>query len=388
MNIFKFSLIIAIFAIVFANQVFAFPNDNYSSILSGKILLDVDNHGEAWYVYPGDFHRYYLGKPIDAYGIMRNLSLGVSNSDFDKISSSTPDRFKGLILLKPEDLGRAYYVNPDDKSVIYIANPTDAFYIMRQFSLGITNENLKTIPIGKITLDNSGIQISRSWQNLGWWGRVNSSYVPVMEGASAVSKKLGTLFVNNKIKVLDMQKGNGRVWYKIDGGQYPGAFVDSQFVNAIAQPAPDRELTIPSVVIPGDYWTDLNITKKVLTLYKYNQPVMSTYVSTGMTQTPTILGAYNVWYKINKIRMKGAPPIATHVYDLPDVPWVMFYKGSYSLHGTYWHDDFGAQRSSGCTNMTQGDARYVYDLTKPSAVGVNAVYSTTDNPGMVVNNHY
>ena len=388
MNIFKLSLVIAIFSICVASPAFAFPDDNFSSLLSGKILLDVDNHGEAWYVYPGDFHRYYLGTSVDAYGIMRNLSLGVSNDDFAKIISSTTDRFKGLILLKPEDLGKAYYVNPTDKSIIYIANAADAFYIMRKFSFGITNENLKTIPIGKIIIDSSGVQSSREWQNLGWWGRVNTNYIPVMEEPNGSSKRLGTFFVNNKIKVLKMQKGDGRVWYKIDGGQYPGGFVDSQFINAIAQPAPEKELAIPSKVAIGDYWTDLNISKKVLTLYKYDQPVMSTYVSTGMKETPTILGAYNVWYKINKIRMRGAPPLATHVYDLPNVPWVMFYKGSYSLHGTYWHDDFGTQRSSGCTNLTQGDAKYIYELTNPSMGGSTSVFSTIKNPGMVVNNHY
>lgn len=388
MNIFKLSLIVLIFAISITNQALAYPGDNFSSLLSGKILLDVDNHGEAWYVYPGDFHRYYLGTPVDAYGIMRNLSLGVSNNDFAKISSSTTDRFKGLILLKPEDAGKAYYVNPNDKSIIYIANPTDAFHTMSKLSLGITNENLKTIPIGKIILNNSGIQVSREWQNLGWWGRINKNYVPVMDGSKSDSKKIGTLYVNNTIKVLEIQKGDGRVWYKIDGGQYPGGFVDSLSVNAIAQPAPDKEIAIPSKVAIGEYWTDFNLSKKILTLYKYDEPVMTTYVSTGMAQTPTVLGSYNVWYKIDKIRMRGAPPIATHVYDLPNVPWVMFYKGSYSLHGTYWHDDFGTQKSSGCTNMTQGDSRYIYDLTNPKTEGLNSVHATIDNPGMVVNNHY
>lgn len=388
MKILKISIIVSFFALLLASPVLAFPEANLSSSLSGKILLDVNNNGEAWYVYPGDFHRYYLGTPVDAYGIMKNLSLGVSNDDFARIVSTTTDRFKGLILLKPEDVGKAYYVNPVDKSINYIANATDAFYIMRKLSLGITSDNLKTIPIGKIVVNDLDMQISRKWQNLGWWGRVNANYVPVMEGPIGSSKRLGFLFLNNKIKVLDIQKGAGRVWYKIDGGKYPGGFVDSLSVNAIAQPAPDNKFVIPSKVVIGDYWTDLNITKKVLTLYKYDQPVMSTYVSTGMQQTPTILGAYNVWYKINSVRMKGAPPLATHVYDLPNVPWVMFYKGSYSLHGTYWHDDFGSQRSSGCTNLTQGDAKYIYDLTNPKMEGLDSIYSSADNPGMIVNNHY
>lgn len=388
MKIFKICLAVLVLLFFAKNQVLAFPDDNLSSLLSGKILLDVDNHGEAWYVYPGDFHRYYLGTPLDAYGIMRNLSLGISNDDFSKIASSTADRFKGLILLKPEDAGKAYYVNPIDKSIIYIANADDAFYTMSKLSLGITNENLKTIPIAKIILNDLGVQVSREWQNLGWWARINKNYVAVMEEPSSKSKKLGNFYVNNRIKVLEIIKGDGRVWYKIDGGQYPGAFIDSSSANAIAQPAPDKELLIPSEVAVGDYWTDLNLTKKVLTLYKYDQVLMSTYVSTGMPLTPTILGAYNVWFKINKIRMTGEPPLATHVYDLPNVPWVLFYKDSFALHGTYWHDDFGSQKSSGCTNLTQGDAKYIYDLSNPKTKGLDSVHSTIDNPGMIVNNHF
>ena len=86
--------------------------------------------------------------------------------------------------------------------------------------------------------------------------------------------------------------------------------------------------------------------------------------------------------------MTGAPPLATHVYDLPDVPWVMYYKGSYSVHGTYWHDNFGSQRSAGCTNVTQGDAKFIFNLTSPDIGTLNSVRSTINNPGVVVNNHY
>ena len=86
--------------------------------------------------------------------------------------------------------------------------------------------------------------------------------------------------------------------------------------------------------------------------------------------------------------MTGAPPIATHVYDLPNAPWVMYYKGSYSIHGTYWHDEFGSQKSSGCTNMTQGDSKYLFYLTNPQIGNLESLRSTVANPGVVVNNHY
>jgi lipoprotein-anchoring transpeptidase ErfK/SrfK len=388
MKSFKYSLIIAIFAFLLAAPALAFPEDNFSNLLSGKILLDVDNQGEAWYVYPGDFHRYYLGSPADAYGVMSNLSLGISNADFSKIGSSTPDRFRGLILLKPEDSGRAYYVNPADKSLIFLPDASGALDLMRRFSLGITHKDLQTIPIGKIILDKSGRQLERTWEYLGWWGRVNQAYAPVMAEPGADSKRSGTLFLDNKIKVLRLVKNAGRIWYQIDGGQYPGAYIDSASVSAIAQPTPETKTIRPLAVKAGDYWVDVNITKKVLTLYKYDQAVMATYIAIGVKETPTIIGTYNVWFKVKKIRMKGDPPVATHSYDLADVPWVMFYKGSYSIHGTYWHDAFGTQRSAGCTNVTQGDAKYIFDLTDPKMGNLDSVFSTPENPGMLIYNHY
>ena len=51
----------------------------------GKILLQVENHGEAWYVYPKDGKRYFLGRPQDAFSIMRNLGLGITDNDLATI---------------------------------------------------------------------------------------------------------------------------------------------------------------------------------------------------------------------------------------------------------------------------------------------------------------
>jgi hypothetical protein len=51
----------------------------------GKILLQIESHGEAWYVNPSDGRRYFLGRPADAFQIMRELGLGISNNDFNKL---------------------------------------------------------------------------------------------------------------------------------------------------------------------------------------------------------------------------------------------------------------------------------------------------------------
>ena len=77
-------------------------------------------------------------------------------------------------------------------------------------------------------------------------------------------------------------------------------------------------------------------------------------VSTGLPGTPTVLGDYSIYIKLESQRMVGPD------YDLPGVPWVMYFYQGYGLHGTYWHNNFGHPMSHGCVNMRTGDAEWMY----------------------------
>lgn len=120
-----------------------------SQKLSGKILLQVQDNGEGWYVNPGDLTRYYLGRPADAFKIMRELGLGISNKNFDSYKGHAPKKLSGKILLKVQDLGKAYYVNPADLKMHYLGRPADAFKVMKELGLGITNIDLNKITVAK-----------------------------------------------------------------------------------------------------------------------------------------------------------------------------------------------------------------------------------------------
>lgn len=48
--------------------------------LSGRIILEVQKHGEAWYVNPKDGRRYFLGGPAEAQDTFRQLGLTVRDS--------------------------------------------------------------------------------------------------------------------------------------------------------------------------------------------------------------------------------------------------------------------------------------------------------------------
>jgi hypothetical protein len=59
---------------------------NFANRQKGKIFLQVERNGEAWYVNPADGKRYYLGNGESAFEIMRFLSLGISNQNLNNIS--------------------------------------------------------------------------------------------------------------------------------------------------------------------------------------------------------------------------------------------------------------------------------------------------------------
>lgn len=139
--------------------------------LAGRILLQVESHGEAWYLDPIGLKKYYLADGSSAYTALRTFGLGITNTDLAKIpigeevstnganssninsvksSSALVNRLKGRILLQVQSHGEAWYVNPVDGKRYYMANGDAAYQIMRYLSLGITNTNLRKISVGDI----------------------------------------------------------------------------------------------------------------------------------------------------------------------------------------------------------------------------------------------
>jgi len=120
--------------------------------LSGRILLQVEDEGQAWYVNPLDERRYYLGRPDDAFGLMRDFGLGVSNKDLSSFQSyGVPDRLSGRIILQVEDKGQAFYVDPVDMKLYSLGRPYEAFQVIRNRGLGITTANLSKITPAQVT---------------------------------------------------------------------------------------------------------------------------------------------------------------------------------------------------------------------------------------------
>lgn len=136
---------------------------------AGKILLQTESKGEAWYVHPKELVRYYLGRPADAFSVMRKKGIGIANDYLAKIPESASleigdmafrQKMSGQILLQFEKNGEAWYVYPKNLKRYYLGRPADAFSVMRQLGLGITDANLSDIPVSDVNAQNSTNGIS------------------------------------------------------------------------------------------------------------------------------------------------------------------------------------------------------------------------------------
>lgn len=109
----------------------------------------------------------------------------------------------------------------------------------------------------------------------------------------------------------------------------------------------------------------VNLTKQKVYAFQGNSLFMQAVISSGKwNRTPT--GDFTVWTKIRATRMSGGS--GADYYNLPNVPYVLFFSNNeipassgYSLHGTYWHNNFGHPMSHGCVNMKTTDAKKLFD---------------------------
>jgi hypothetical protein len=125
---------------------------------------------------------------------------------------------------------------------------------------------------------------------------------------------------------------------------------------------------------PDEKWIEVNVTEQRVTAWEGNIPVMSFLSSTGLSGTPTVLGKYNIYWKM-----------AGPSYYLPDVPYTMYFYRGYALHGAYWHNNFGQPMSHGCVNLSIENAKELFEWADPVVpAGQADVVVTADNSGTLV----
>jgi lipoprotein-anchoring transpeptidase ErfK/SrfK len=101
-------------------------------------------------------------------------------------------------------------------------------------------------------------------------------------------------------------------------------------------------------------WIEVRLASQRLIAWQDGRVRMSTLISSGLPRTPTVRGTFRIQRKYRRVRMRGPG------YDLPNVPYTLFFYRGYALHGTYWHNNFGRPMSHGCVNMPTVRAAWLY----------------------------
>ncbi len=111
---------------------------------------------------------------------------------------------------------------------------------------------------------------------------------------------------------------------------------------------------------------EVDLTNQRVYAFENDQKVFDFIISSGKyDRTPN--GTFKIWTKIRSQKMSGGSKAAGTYYYLPNVPYILFFYNDqvpkhvgYSLHGTYWHDNFGVPMSHGCINMKTPEIAQLY----------------------------
>ena len=142
---------------------------------------------------------------------------------------------------------------------------------------------------------------------------------------------------------------------------------------------------IPDFPIPDEErWIRVDLSEQTLIAYERDKPVRAFIISSGLPGTPTVTGEFRIRAKVRSQTMSGGSEELGTYYSLPNVQWVQYFYEDYGFHGSYWHNNFGNPMSHGCVNMTNADARWLFDWAGPEWDGRHWMSSTESNQGTLV----
>ena len=147
----------------------------------------------------------------------------------------------------------------------------------------------------------------------------------------------------------------------------------------------------PKIVKGGQKWIDIDVSQQVLVAYEGEKAVYAALVSTGKERQNIEFKTPRGMFSILSKHVTGTMAnlyASDGPYMIEDVPWTMYFIGSYALHGAFWHNGFGGMRSHGCINLPPFDARWLFFWSDPYLPeGWHSIYAGPERPTTVVKVH-
>lgn len=196
----------------------------------------------------------------------------------------------------------------------------------------------------------------------------------VRSGPSSTFPKVKQLRNGIVLPVIDVIETATSTWFQIGLNEHlhyeervtTDWFVSGEFIQTLDLSATSSPATTTKRIY-------VDVSDQLLTAYENEEVVMQVRISTGLRETPTPLGNFEVLYKTPSRYMQGplengrrvseedVPETHPDYYDLPGVPWNLYFTTDGAvIHGAYWHVNFGKPHSHGCVNLPPKDAESMY----------------------------
>ncbi len=164
---------------------------------------------------------------------------------------------------------------------------------------------------------------------------------------------------------------DGHVWIRKD----TVALREADLRVAVAPPPPPAE-----VKGADEPWVDVDLKNQILFALR-GKSVVRVFLIAAAAETPT--GVHRVYWKL--VNQTFDRQAQREAYYLEAVPYVIYFKDAYALHGAYWHDAFGAAETHGCVNLAPLDARWLFDFLGPALPdGYLSLRPGPNTPGGVI----
>ncbi len=215
----------------------------------------------------------------------------------------------------------------------------------------------------------------------GFWAKVNVPYAGIVFGKSPLSPWYQSIehfspkvYYDQYFWIDEIKQGSNDITYYRANELY-GTYGDIVYVDARAfKPLTEEDVAPISPEVENKrIYADL--TYQTITCYENDVEVFFCRTSSGAVfnndgtkvdsyATPT--GNHYPWRKTISIHMSGS--LTGSGWDTPGVPWnIIFASGGASIHGVFWHNDFGTPRSHGCLNCRPEDAQWIWRWVNPQA---------------------
>jgi lipoprotein-anchoring transpeptidase ErfK/SrfK len=206
---------------------------------------------------------------------------------------------------------------------------------------------------------------------------ISVPYSDAYETPDKTSKVAYRMYYETTHWIMSVSTGeDGQVWYQVRDDKYNELYYSrAEHLRVMSE---EELAPLSPDVSNADKKIQVRLEEQLMIAYEYDQPIFAAPVSTGgiyrVGTYTTPKGSFTTSYK-RPSRHMAAGDITASGFDLAGVPWVQYITESgISLHGTFWHNDFGRPRSHGCINLSMPSAKWLYRWTSPQ-VSFNKEFS-------------